>query len=359
MSRPHIAIATNNGDIGGGEVMLLNIAESLRELGMRVLILAPTSPSELLDAARGRRFETVELRASSRAGYLLTLARWRLRHRKLPLWCNGLVPTLATTSMGPRIAHLHILPVGLHAVAARIGRTGARRVLVPSAFMASRTRGTTVLENWTEDITSGTRRREPSGPLRVGFLGRLTRDKGVHVLARAMQHVVETSHHEVRLVLAGENRFGDADDDREICAALAPLGDHVERWGWVERERFFDEVDLAVFPSVWDEPFGLVVAEAMASGVPFVISDAGALPDVAGPEHPWSARAGDVDSLASAILRALASTHDGSAQEAISRARERWMLTYSPQAGTRRVVSLLRSLTEAGALSDGVEGKRG
>ncbi|ONN64044.1 glycosyltransferase [Herbaspirillum sp. VT-16-41] len=42
--------------------------------------------------------------------------------------------------------------------------------------------------------------------------------------------------------------------------------------GWVRREEFFDQVDLAVFPSVWEEPFGLVAAEAMARGVPFVIS---------------------------------------------------------------------------------------
>lgn len=358
MSRPHIAIATNNGDIGGGEVMLLNIAEALRDLDMRVLILAPMSPSELLEAARGRGFETVELRASSRAGYMLALARWRMRHRKIPLWCNGLVPTLATTSMGPRIAHLHILPVGLHAVAASIGRTGARRVLVPSDYMASRLRGTTVLENWTEDITCDVHCGAPSGPLRVGFLGRLTRDKGVHVLARAMQHVIDTSHHEVRLVLAGENRFGDADDDREISAALAPLGDRVEHWGWVEREKFFDEVDLAVFPSAWDEPFGLVAAEAMASGVPFVISNAGALPDVAGPEHPWVAARGIAKSLAVVVLRALADIEDGSANDAVRRARERWQLIYSPQAGTRRVAAMLCSLTAEAPLPRCVERER-
>jgi hypothetical protein len=355
VSRSHIAVATNNGDIGGGEVMLLNIAEALRALGMSVRVLAPTSPSALLEEARGRGFETVELCASTRAGYMLALARWRRSHLAIPLWCNGLVPTLATTAMGPRIAHLHILPARINAIAAWIGRVGSRRVLVPSHYAASRVRAATVLENWTEDIAYGSRRWDPSGPLRVGFLGRLTRDKGVHVLARAMKQVTDSSDREVRLILAGENRFGDVEDDRAISDALAPIEAHVERWGWVRREEFFEHVDLAVFPSVWGEPFGLVAAEAMAAGVPFVITDAGALPDVAGPGHPWTAVAGDADSLAAAILHALADIEGGATEAAARRARERWQQTYSPQAGTRRVGDLLRSLTAAESLPHGVE----
>ncbi|RCO08685.1 glycosyltransferase, partial [Bacilli bacterium] len=63
-----------------------------------------------------------------------------------------------------------------------------------------------------------------------------------------------------------------SEDDREIQATLEPLTGAVDLLGWVRREEFFDQVDLAVFPSVWEEPFGLVAAEAMARGVPFVIS---------------------------------------------------------------------------------------
>ncbi len=78
-----------------------------------------------------------------------------------------------------------------------------------------------------------------------------------------------------------------------------------------------------VFPSVWAEPFGLVVAEAMAAGVPFVISDAGALPEVAGPDHPWVARAGDAADLARVIGDALAATPD-EVRAVTDRARRRW-----------------------------------
>ncbi|MCT1385967.1 glycosyltransferase family 4 protein [Brachybacterium sp. p3-SID1565] len=342
--RVSLAIATNNGDMGGGEVMLLNIATALRGMGIDVTVLAPTTPGELLDEARTSGFDVVPLKASSRPGYMCALASWRLRNRAVPLWCNGLVPTVATTGMGPRIAHLHILPTGINALAARIGRLGATTVLVPSRFMASRVRGTRVLENWTEDITFRARVPRPEGPLRVGFLGRLTKDKGVHVLAHAMAEVIARSEREVRLVLAGENRFGDSADDREIHAALEPLVGSVDRLGWVRREEFFDQVDLAVFPSVWEEPFGLVAAEAMAQGVPFVISDAGALPEVVGPAHPWVAGRGDEGALAEMILALIGELDEGGVQRG---ARRRWEERFSPAAGAGRVAELLLDLGQA------------
>ena len=56
-------------------------------------------------------------------------------------------------------------------------------------------------------------------------------------------------------------------------------------------------------PSTWAEPFGLAVAEAMAAGVPVVISDAGALGEVVGAGYPWAFRAQDVTGLVSVLRR--------------------------------------------------------
>lgn len=338
---PSLAIAANNGEVGGGEVMLLNIAAALREMAIEVKILAPTFPDGLLRSARDRDFDVTPLDSSSRAGYMRELATWRLRNLSVPLWCNGLVPTLATTAMGPRLVHLHLLPTGLNAAAARVGRAGASRLLVPSHFMSSRILGATVFENWTEDIGFRDRCLRSTGPLRVGFLGRLTTGKGVHVLARALQEVIAQSDREVRLVVAGENRFGGSGDDREIAAALEPLTGLVDHLGWVDREEFFDQIDLAVFPSLVEESFGLVVAEAMARGVPFVISDAGALPEVAGPNHPWVAPRGDDGALAETILSLISELGEGGAQRD---ARRRWEECFSPAAGAERVAELLLDL---------------
>lgn len=338
---PTVAIATNNGDIGGGEVMLLQIADALRSLGITPLVVGPAAPSGLVDAARDRGFATQPLPATGRREYMRALRAWHRKNREIPLWCNGLVPSAATAGLGPRIVHLHILPSDAHAVLAAVARRGASAVVVPSAFMAERLRGVRVLSNWTAAIEP-VERRAPAEPLRVGFLGRLTCEKGVHILGQAME-TVRRELGDVRLLLAGEGRFGTDADDAAISAALAPLGDAVEQPGWMEPAEFFAAVDLAVFPSVWPESFGLVAAEAMAFGVPFVISDAGALPEVAGVDYPWIAAHGDPDALARTIIAALSAPDaDHHAQTVASRAR--WQAEFSPQAGRRRVAELLASL---------------
>lgn len=348
--RARVAIATNNGDIGGGEVMLLNIARALREIGIEVLVIGPTGPGDLVVEAAARGFETIALPAEGRRAYMLALLRWRLRNRRIPLWCNGLVPSTATAGIGPRIVHLHILPTWLQRLAAEVARCGARTVLVPSRFMADRVRGARVLENWTEELPlRAPRGPSPDGAPRIGYMGRLTTDKGVDVLGHAVQLLRQRSSSEVRLMLAGENRFGDASDDAAISAALAPLGDAVDRLGWVDRADFFDSVDLVVFPAVWPESFGLVAAEAMAAGVPFVISDVGALREVAGPDHPWVSRAGEAEDLAAVLEEALFGLGGPAADTLVAAARERWEQKYSPAAGTGRVRALLEDLAEGPA----------
>ena len=127
---------------------------------------------------------------------------------------------------------------------------------------------------------------------RIGFLGRHSVDKGLVTLAAGLAELDRTEPGRYRLLLAGEGRFAPPEDSAPIRKAMQPVEHLVERPGWVSREDFFSSIDVAVFPSTWAEPFGLVVAEAMSSRTPFVITDAGALAEVAGPGHPWVAPGG-------------------------------------------------------------------
>ncbi|AXK46858.1 glycosyltransferase family 4 protein [Brachybacterium saurashtrense] len=339
--RPRFVLAANQGELGGGEVMLLATAQVLQRFGLDVSVIAPARPALVVEAAAARGLPTIPLPGATRRGYLAALARWRLRHPAVPLWCHGLAPALATAGIGPRLVHLHQLPRRWHRRAAALASWRAARVLVPSHHVAARVPGAEVLENWTAEVPFAPSRRAPGTPFTVGFLGRLTRDKGVDVLARAMAHVA--AEHEVRLLLAGETRFGRPDEAAALEAALRDVEGITERPGWMARDAFFAAVDLAVFPSSAPESFGLVAAEAMAAGVPFVISDAGALPEVAGPDHPWVARHGEAEDLARVLARALEELRQGDEQRA-HRARERWQREYSPQAGEARVARMLSGL---------------
>ncbi len=343
--RPRIHVAANNGDVAGGEVMLLRLCVALRDLGHEPVVVGPRLPGELLDLARGEGLAVVPLEGGDRRGYLRALRRWS-RATPGPLWCNGLVPSFATAGRRERVVHLHQLPrSAAQRRALGIARAGARRVLAPSAFMGGQLRGTEVLANWTEDVPL-LAPRERSGaaqPVRVGFLGRYSTAKGLDVLARSLALLPAPVRGGIELVIAGDGRQVPPDEVAAVLRAVAQAPVPHRDLGWVPRDDFFRSVDLAVFPSVWAEPFGLVVAEAMARGVPFVVSDRGALEEVAGPGHPWVARGGDPEDLARVLTRALTAPAAARAA-AVERARERWQERYSAAAGRSALARLVRDL---------------
>ncbi len=357
-----LALLANHGSLGGGEVMLLALAEAATRGGYAVRVVVPDSPGDLAEAAGRAGFETTTLPAASRSAYLRGLRAWRTRHPEGLAWCNGLAPALATAGLPRRVVHLHQLPRGIpQAIAARVARAGALLTVVPSAAMAAALPGSQVMANWVpqvrpepmpEDRRNPTdRTASPRNTLVVGFLGRLSTDKGVDVLAAAVAEVQRRTPGRVRLLVAGAPLHVSAADAAVVAAALADLGARAEQPGWLPRARLVGRVDLAVFPSRWAEPFGLVVAEAMSARVPFVITDAGALPEVAGPEHPWHCPAGDPRALADTLEQALdlvEADRAGRSTELIrhlDQAQSRWQRCYSPEAGAARLAHVLAQAT--------------
>ncbi|MBB1513187.1 glycosyltransferase family 4 protein [Tessaracoccus sp. MC1627] len=337
-----ISFAANHGDIGGGEVMLLAMARAARALGRDVEVVTPGGA--LAEAAMADDFRTVTIHAGSTPSYLANLRRWARQSRPELLWCNGLKPAFATSLLPNRVVHLHSLPVGPMGALAAIAVRRATAVVVPSQWMNSQLGGhLRVLPNWTESLAL-----EPlpppatpaDRPIRLGFLGRLTSEKGARVLARVVASLNASDPGRYQVIVGGASRFTSESDADDTAAALAALDPPTEFLGWVDRGEFFSKVDLAVFPSVFPESFGLVAAEAMAAGIPFVISDAGALAEVTDHDPRFIAKAGDANSLAAAI-RAAATAYPA---EQISRSRARWEEEFSPRAGTERFGALLDSL---------------
>lgn len=330
-----IHLAANNPDLGGGEQVLVRTAAALLSLGLPVTVVSADWTTEVLDAAAAVGADVVAIRADGRRDYLRQLRAWDRAERDGLLWCHGLVPALATAGRARRLVHLHQLPRSRAQWSAlRVARAGAQRVLVPSAFLAEHVAGAVPFANWTDDVA---RRGATGSGRRVGFMGRLATDKGADLAARACARL------DVDLVVAGDDRWVADDQRTPVAEALGALGSRARRVGRVTPAQFFDEVDVAVFPSRVAESFGLVVAEAMAAGVPFVVSDAGALPEVAGPGHPWVARSGDADDLARVLGNVLATTPED-VRAVTDLARARWEEHYSPQAGRLRVHRLLTDL---------------
>lgn len=334
-----IHLVANNPDLGGGEQMLVRTAAALVSLGRAVSVVAPDSPSDVLDAASTAGARVVAIRADGRRDYLTRLRQWDRRERQGLLWCHGLVPALATSGHPHRVVHLHQLPrSGAQWAALRVARIGRPLVLAPSEFLARAIPRARAFPNWTDEVD---RQDRPHRGLGVGFLGRLSTDKGLDLLADAMASADVGP--DVPLVVAGDDRWVPEDQRLAVSRSLQRLGSRADLVGRVAPDALFARVDVAVFPSRVAESFGLVVAEAMAAGIPFVVSDSGALPEVAGPDHPWIARSGDAADLARAVGAALRAPADD-VRAVTDRARRRWEAEYSPQAGRLRVGRLLEEL---------------
>ena len=336
-----VVLAANNADVGGGEVMLLATARVLRDLGLEVLVVGPTSPGGVLEQA-GALGVDVHGFAPDRRAYLGALRAWAGEHTDW-IWCHGLVPALATAGRSRRVVHLHQVPAPRHRAVARVARSRAAVTLVPSRAVLDRVPGAEILPNWTPELVPVPSRAADDPVLRIGFIGRLSVDKGLVELARAVADLDAAEPGRYRLVLAGDGRFVAPAQADPVTVALAEVEHLLERRGWVPPAELLGAVDLLAVPSQTPEAFGLVAAEAMGARVPCVVSDVGALPEVVGPGHPWVCAAGDAADLAR-VLRSCARTAGPQRAVVVEAAHERWRERFSPAAGAARVERLVRRL---------------
>lgn len=145
-----------------------------------------------------------------------------------------------------------------------------------------------------------------NGRVRVGFVGRLAPEKGVHIALDAFAQAAAGLDASLEIVGAGPEEAG----LRERARVLG-LGQRVVFAGAVSQEEALERMralDVLLVPSIPSrqakEQFGRVVAQALAAGTAVVASDAGALPDVLG-GCGEIARAGDVGDFAGKLGRLL------------------------------------------------------
>lgn len=143
------------------------------------------------------------------------------------------------------------------------------------------------------------------GELLVGAVGALEAEKDHRTLVRAAGRVL-AAFPDARFVIAGE---GSRRAALERLVRELGVADRVALPGHVTDVRHsLGDLDLFVMPSV-EEGLGSAALEALAAGLPVVLSRVGGLVDVAGGRLP-SVPPGDPRALADAILRLLESSHE-------------------------------------------------
>jgi glycosyltransferase involved in cell wall biosynthesis len=152
-------------------------------------------------------------------------------------------------------------------------RIGTRRALVDTALFLG------------GEGTPGAK----AGAIRLIYCGRLSPEKNLTTLLRAFAALGQKNE-SPRMILKLVGNGPQADSLRKLVDDLG-LGDTVEFTGSVQQTALppiFRDSDVFVLPSK-SEPWGLVVNEAMLSGLPVAVSDrCGCVADLVKPETGWT-----------------------------------------------------------------------
>ena len=150
--------------------------------------------------------------------------------------------------------------------------------------------------------------RKKSSDLTILFAGRLVPEKGVLDLYSAFCELKKSPKYRnvmLRIVGAGSLR---KDLERRMKADGVEKSIRIEEKRYEEMPEVYQEADVFVLPSkrtkTWEEQYGMVLIEAMASGLPVISTESGAIPEVVG-NAGGLVRESCVEDLLHAIQRVL------------------------------------------------------
>ena len=141
----------------------------------------------------------------------------------------------------------------------------------------------------------------------IAYSGRLKKEKGILQLIQAIKQVKEIV--KLKLLIIGASAYGKDKEPtkyiRQLEEESEPIKDKVIFTGFINYDQmpsYLKMADIAVVPSMWEEPFGLTVVEALAAGLPLITTRSGGIPEICGGVATIIDRENIVENLAAAIL---------------------------------------------------------
>lgn len=123
----------------------------------------------------------------------------------------------------------------------------------------------------------------------VAYLGRIIEPKGVHLAISAIkEHNRAHPNTPLKLKIAGKHYSGKKDQywQEQILPYIDDV--EIEYVGFVkdvkEKQEFLGNARALMIPSLFEEPFGMVMIESLACGTPIIGLDSGAIPEVITPD---------------------------------------------------------------------------
>jgi len=260
-------------------------------------------------------------------GYAIVIAQFAMTHGVDVIHTNTIKAHLYGALAGriaglPVIWHLRdyvnesYLPPAAVKVVRALARFAPRHIIAVSRSVLeqlhlgkNRQKASVVLDGLTErelEAECGTlASRDPNAGPHIGIVGRLAQWKGQHVFLEAAEKVVAAGI-DAHFSIIGAALFGEEEYEMELRRQVEALGlnDRVQFRGF--RRDVTGELrnlSILVHASTTGEPFGQVIVEGMAVGLPVVASCGGGVPEIiTHGENGLLTKMGDSTELAEAII---------------------------------------------------------
>ena len=138
------------------------------------------------------------------------------------------------------------------------------------------------------------------------YNGRIINEKGISELIDAMLQIRTTR---IKLIILGSSFFENVKDENAFVQSLRRKAMKIEKQivftGFIPYNQVPDYLqlaDIAVLPSMWEEPFVLIFVEAMATGLPLITTRSGGIPEICEGVATIVDRKDVVNNLAAAIV---------------------------------------------------------
>ena len=126
----------------------------------------------------------------------------------------------------------------------------------------------------------------PSKKKEILFVGRLVPEKGVHLYVDVAK-LVAKQFPDWNFGIIGSFRLGDNKNTNsfayKVIKKFKNIGNQAKFYGFKDYnfvQEKMKSASIIVIPSLWEEPFGLVAAEAMSNGIAIIASKVGGIPEI-------------------------------------------------------------------------------
>jgi glycosyltransferase involved in cell wall biosynthesis len=140
----------------------------------------------------------------------------------------------------------------------------------------------------------------------IVYSGRINNEKGISELIDAMLQLKSPC---IKLMILGSSFFDNTRNEDAFIQSLKNKAKRIEDQiiftGFIPYSQvpeYLQLADISVLPSMWEEPFGLTIVEAMAVGLPLITTRSGGIPEICEGVAVIVERNNIVNNLANTIL---------------------------------------------------------